>query len=245
VAVGALLAGAALLLFSMPASIGLVNAAADAVLCAKAGHASCDRSGILSVTLLALFGPALALVGAVLASAALAVLLRPRGRMDAEGRRLLEDAKRYFMTGTLSPEAFQATRERLHARAESSVSPQCSLALGLLAALAALVTGFLGLGVLAMLVRLSEVPASLPMLRVGAGLAGLSVLGMAGLVGRAWQASRRWARRSRQEANDVSAMLRELEFDVLDEVRRSPRIGPAASASPAAQPDAAAWRPAP
>ncbi|HUR61311.1 MAG TPA: hypothetical protein VM286_02975 [Candidatus Thermoplasmatota archaeon] len=166
--------------------------------------------------------------GAVLAAAGLACLVRRQGTLDAQGRQLLDDAKGHFMAGTLSAEAFQATRDRLHRQAESHHGPQVALGLGLLAGLWALLAAALAVAGLAMLDLAGRTtPTAARSLRLALLAPALCTAGLVALALSAALQAGAAGRLVRTEALKLRDMLRDLEFDILDEVRRSPRRRPA------------------
>jgi len=160
------------------------------------------------------------LAGAFLLGGALACLLRPQGRLDARADRLLQDAKTHFATGGLSVEAFQATRDRLHAQAESRSAHQLGLAFGLSAAPLAVATLVAAGGALDMMASLRHATVPLPATRI---VEALTLLLAGSCAACSWQlarAARAASRHAGAERQRLGAMLRDLEMDLLDEVRR-------------------------
>ncbi|HEX2065375.1 MAG TPA: hypothetical protein VHI93_01045 [Candidatus Thermoplasmatota archaeon] len=164
----------------------------------------------------ALLVPLGAALGAVLACAGAACLLRPQGRLAMEGQRLLEEAARHHAEGGLSSEGLQATRERIHAQAASRAIPQVALTLSLAgASLAVLAVALAG-----RFLALAQGP-SLPGVRTALALTGVSVAAtLAGALLVLRQAAA-WRARARADACALQQMLADLEQDILDEVRRS------------------------
>jgi hypothetical protein len=228
--------------------LALAPLAAVATSAAAARFASCGATGTCpsgsAPTLQPLLSPLLALAGALLAGAGLACLLRRRGQLDRDGQRLLDEAKAHFAAGTLPTEAFQATRDRLHAKAESREGPQLALGLGAAAPL----LGLAGLAFAAqaslLFAGLRGAPA-LTLARSGLLLTALAAGALLLLGALVLLEAGACARRVRGEAAQLRAMLRDLEFDILDEVRRSPRRRAEAAVPSLAMAEAPPLRPAP
>lgn len=252
-AAGSLAVGLFLLALVPAAAAGMTLLVRHAWSCAAAGTA-CSPP-LLGAIPQPLLGPVLSLVGTLLAGAGAACLLRRRGRLDAAGQRILDEAKAHFLAGELSTEAFQATRDRLHAKAESREGPQVALALGISAPLLLVMGVLFTLQVAALLIDLRGIhgPAILGT-RFAIGVLGAAAVGLVALGLLAARQAVRAARQARADSAHLHAMLRDLEFDILEEVRRSPRLVAAeASSTPkwgTAPPDGSgaeplAWRPVP
>lgn len=160
----------------------------------------------------------LAAAGGALGSAGAACLLLPRGRLAAGGRALLDAAGRHHEAGLLSEEGFQATRERLHARAAAGSVPQAALALSLFGASLMALAFALAASLFPLVEGAGDWPDLAALAAAGACAFGALGLGVAVLA----EASR-WRGRARAEASTLRRMLADLEADVLDEVRRSER----------------------
>ncbi|MEA3204045.1 MAG: hypothetical protein QOI63_1725, partial [Thermoplasmata archaeon] len=170
-------------------------------------------AGAAPALLATLLGPFLAVPALLLAATGAACLLLPRGRLDPVGQRLLADAERHHAGGGLSREGFQATRERVHARAARQWVPQAALTLSLFGASLALLAFALAGGFLALLPRAGSGAA----VGVAGACAAAAVAGTLLVLAQA----ARWRARARSEASALQRMLADLESDILDEVRRN------------------------
>jgi hypothetical protein len=224
-AVDCLVLAGGLLALGTDAWDGILAGAADHTSCARAAvpvHACESSGGLPWLVLGTLFGPALAALGIWLGSIGIACLLRPLGRLDPHGQRLLDDATRHHAAGGLSQEGFLATRDRLHSRAARREVPQVALALSLFGASLALLAFTLAGSLLSLVHDLRGLGAvALPATRTILGVAGAcTAAAVAGAFLVLTQASR-WRARTRAEASALQQMLTDLESDILDEVRRS------------------------
>lgn len=254
-AIAAILLGVALMAFAIPAWASVNHLVATAGSCATdaASVTTCDRDATSGVVW-SLLGPGLAIAGAFAIGAGLACLARPRGRLEPAGERLLTDATRFVAAGALSVEGFQATRDRLHAQAARRDGPQAALSLLVVTALLALTAFVMAISALDMLSWLhGAATARAPLAAVTRNLAFATSAATVALAVRGAYDARLLRRRANQEDSRVHAMLRELETDVLDEVRRSnAHRGLTNMLQPAPEPALRsageaplAWRPAP
>jgi hypothetical protein len=217
--------GLLFLLLATTAWETVVESREQVIACARAalpGHA-CESPGVFAGGILStLFGPLLGMVGLAVVATGAACLLRPRGRLDANGQRLLEDATRHHASGGLSPEGFQATRDRLHARAAGRTVPQVALALSLWGGGLALLTFVLAGSFLEVTRALRGLDTvQLPATRAILGTIGACTVAALAAASVVLAQAARWRARARVEASALQQMLGDLESDILDEVRRS------------------------